>query len=422
MPSAATNIRWLRTVRIVAATQVLALIGFNFAFPFLPLLIQELGVTDRAELALWTGIAIGTSGIVMAVASPVWGMLADRFGRKSMLVRSMVSGSIMLALQSAVTSVVQLASLRILQGAFTGSQAASAMLLAGIVPRERTGFALGILNTATQIGNLAGPIIGGVAVVTIGLRGSFVAGAVVLAICAAATIAFVEDVAVEPLSAGRGIRNAARDVITPYGWHALRGVLLIGGLLQIAFSSTTALLAIYVQDLARPSWLGLELTIGLALAATALSAAVAMPILGSWADRNDPRVLLAVSLAVGAVSLVPQVFIPEALLFLGLRVALGAAVAGMTSAIVVLARAGAPSGGEGRAFGALASAQNLGWGIGPIIGSGFAALVGIPALYIAAALATLALVPVALTRSWFPSAKGPPEAPVPIVTTVTAED
>src|SRR5436853_6467167 len=99
MPSAA-HPRWERTVRIVAATQVAILIGFNFSFPFLPLLIQQLGVTDRGELALWTGLAIGTSGIAMAFASPVWGVLADRFGRKPMLVRSVAAGAVLTGIQS----------------------------------------------------------------------------------------------------------------------------------------------------------------------------------------------------------------------------------------------------------------------------------------------------------------------------------
>src|SRR5205823_8474830 len=145
-------------VRIVAATQVAILIGFNFSFPFLPLLIQQLGVTDRGDLALWTGLAVGTSGIAMAFASPIWGVLADRYGRKPMLVRSVAAGSVLTTIQATVTNVGQLASIRILQGAFTGTQTAGAMLIAGIVPRDRTGYALGVLNTSVQVGKLAGPL------------------------------------------------------------------------------------------------------------------------------------------------------------------------------------------------------------------------------------------------------------------------
>ena len=399
--------RWQRTVQAIAGTQVAILIGFNFSFPFLPLLIQQLGVTDRAELSLWTGAMVGASGLAMSLASPVWGVLADRFGRKPMLVRSIATGSILLSIQAAVQNVWQLATLRVLNGVFTGTQAAGSMLIAGIVPRDRTGFALGMLNTAVQLGNLAGPILGGIAVATIGLRESFLVGGVILGVCTIVTIALVEDVPVAPRVRGRGIGGVANDIVTPFGWSGLRGVLLVGATIQIVSSGTVALIAIYLQDLARPAFLSLELTIGLALAAGALTAAIAMPILGSWADSHDPRALLAVSLAVIGVSLIPQALVPSTVVFILMRAVVGVGLAGTTSSIAVLTRAGAPVGGEGRAFGALAAAQNLGWGLGPVLGATLAAVAGIPALYLGAALLIIALVPLALSRSWFTPAVEP---------------
>ncbi|HUG04940.1 MAG TPA: MFS transporter, partial [Candidatus Limnocylindria bacterium] len=144
-PDTGRPLSWQRTVRIVAITQVATLVGFNFSYPFLPLFIQELGVTDRSELTLWTGIAIGGSGLAMALASPIWGLLADRFGRKAMYVRSLGAGTVVLGLQAFVASVPQLVAVRLANGAFTGSQSAGAMLLAGVVPRENTGAALGLM-------------------------------------------------------------------------------------------------------------------------------------------------------------------------------------------------------------------------------------------------------------------------------------
>ena len=400
MPSDA-HPRWTRTLQIVAGTQVAVLIGFNFAFPFLPLLIQQLGVTDRSDLALWTGLAVGTSGIAMAFASPVWGVLADRLGRKPMLVRSVAAGAILITIQAAVQNVAQLAVIRILQGVFTGTQTAGAMLIARSVPRERTGVALGMLNTAVQIGNLAGPILGGIAVASIGLRASFLMGGIILAICTVVTILFAEDAPVtQPTSVG-GVRGVGHQIVEPFSWPGLRGVMVVGTVVQIVFSGTVALIAIYMQDLARPDWLSLELAIGLSLALAALSAAIAMPILGSWADRNEPRKLLAISLGLVGVTLVPQAIIPNAVVFLALRLMMGIGVAGTTSSIAVLTRTGAPVGGEGRAFGALAAAQNFGWGVGPLAGSALAAVAGIPELYMAAAVVTFGLVPLALRRSLF---------------------
>jgi MFS transporter, DHA1 family, multidrug resistance protein len=390
-------------VKIVAATQVVTLVGFNFSFPFLPLFIQELGVTDRSELALWTGIAIGGSGLAMAVASPVWGLLADRFGRKSMLARSQLFGLVVLAAQAFVGNVWQLLAVRIANGALTGSQTASTMLIAGIAPRERTGFSLGLLSTAVQVGNLIGPVLGGFAVLAFGLRGAFLTGGLLLGICALVTILFVDE-GQRPrrVDLPTGVRGNVRDVFVPFAWPGLRGVLIAGPLTHLILAGSAAVMAIYVQDLARPAWLGLELAVGLVFALSAVSAGVAMPFLGGRADRRDPRRQLMVSLAVVALAQLPQVLLPNVLVFLAARFVNGVGVAGAISAISVLTRMGTNTGAEGRAFGALASAQNLGWGIGPVLGSVVAAAVGIPALYVASALALIVLLAVIASRpQWF---------------------
>ena len=404
---------WTRTLQVVALTQVAILVGFNFSFPFLPLFIQELGVTDRSEVAMWSGIVIGSGGITMAIVSPVWGLLADRFGRKAMLVRSVASGSVMLAVQASIGSVWQLVGVRVLQGAFTGTQTAAAMLLAGIVPAERTGFALGLLSTAAQVGNLIGPVLGGLVVASVGLRTSFLVGAALLAVCTIVTIVYVNEGSVRRAPAVVGVRGNLRDVVTPFAWPLLRGVLVVGAATQIAYSGSAAVLAIYLQDLARPSWLTTEVAVGLAFALGALAAAVAMPILGSYADRHDPRALLVASLAVLAVGLVPQTLVPSAVVLLLCRIPVGVGLAGTTAALSVLTRMGAPEGGEGRAFGALAAVQNGGWGLGPIAGAALAAVAGIPALYVTSAvLAVVVMAAVWASPHWFPSIRPPASSPV----------
>ena len=408
-------------MKIVAATQVVTLIGFNFSFPFLPLFIQELGVTDRSELALWTGITIGGSGLAMALASPVWGLLADRFGRKTMLARSQFFGLVVLAAQAFVTNVGQLVAVRLANGALTGSQTAATMLIAGIAPRERTGFSLGLLSTAVQVGNLIGPVLGGLAVLAFGLRGSFLIGGLLLGACAVVTLLYVrEGHRPQRHDMPVGVRGNVRDVFVPFAWKGLRGVLIAGPLTHLILAGSAAVMAIYVQDLARPAWLSLELAVGLAFALSAVSAGAAMPLLGGRADRRDPRRQLMASLAVVAVAQLPQVIVPNVLVFLAARLVGGVGLAGAISAISVLTRMGARTGAEGRAFGALASAQNMGWGIGPILGSALAAAVGIPALYVASAVALLVLVLAIANRpNWF--AKRRIASEVPVLSTVAAE-
>src|SRR2546421_12912582 len=74
--------------------ELTAIFGFSFAFPFPPLFLRELGIHTPSALALWRGVAAGASGFSLAVMSPVWGALADRYGRRSMLIRAMVGGAV----------------------------------------------------------------------------------------------------------------------------------------------------------------------------------------------------------------------------------------------------------------------------------------------------------------------------------------
>ena len=74
--------------------------------PFLPLYIRQLGVTDVGEIALWTGVSLGVTPALTALLAPFWGRLADRFGRKIMVARSLVSFVVVMAAMAFVTRAV----------------------------------------------------------------------------------------------------------------------------------------------------------------------------------------------------------------------------------------------------------------------------------------------------------------------------
>src|SRR5947209_1521331 len=167
---------WEKTAWIASATQLFCLIGFGLGLPFLPMYVQALGVTERAQVAVWSGVIAGSAALTMAILAPVWGVLADRYGRKPMLVRSMIGGAIVVAAMGFVGDVWQLLGVRLIQGAVTGSQAAAAALVAASAPAGQVGFALGLISTAVQVGNAVGPAGGGLAVGSLGFRGSFLLG------------------------------------------------------------------------------------------------------------------------------------------------------------------------------------------------------------------------------------------------------
>ena len=141
---------------------------------------RDLGVPAGRELDLWTAAAASVSGLSMAVASPIWGVLGDRFGRKPMLLRSMLGGAITVGLIFFAQNPLQLVLLRFLQGATSGTVAAATSLVAAETPRSRVGWALGVVTSAVALGGAIGPVVGGLAGDLLGLRLVFLFGGIAL--------------------------------------------------------------------------------------------------------------------------------------------------------------------------------------------------------------------------------------------------
>jgi len=158
------------------AAQLLSIIGFAFALPFIPFYIRELGVTDERLVPVWAGIIAAASSLVMAFFSPLWGWLADRYGRKIMVERAMFGGAVLTFAMGLVTDVWQLLFLRLLSGATTGTIAASIALVSTVVPPKRLGYSLGIMQVAVFLGMTLGPWIGGLLADAVGYRYTFMAG------------------------------------------------------------------------------------------------------------------------------------------------------------------------------------------------------------------------------------------------------
>ena len=151
--------------------------GFTLVMPFLPLFIGQLGVTDVGEIAMWTGLSLGITPALTALLAPAWGRLGDRFGRKIMVERSLVSFVVLFAAMAFVTSVWQVLALRAIQGLFAGYGSLSVAMAAESAPRDRMPYAIGAVQTAQRIGPGVGPVIGGVLAELVGLRRAFLATA-----------------------------------------------------------------------------------------------------------------------------------------------------------------------------------------------------------------------------------------------------
>ena len=161
MPCAGPN-GWQRNVWALSLFVFIAFVGFQFFSPFLPLYVRELGVTDPAAIALWSGALAAVTPAVSGVLSPLFGRLADRFGRKMMLIRSLVGFTVIIAAMGLVTSVQQLFVARVLQGLFAGFSPMAMAVASVSAPRDKVSVAIARVQAAQLLSVAVGPAVGGV--------------------------------------------------------------------------------------------------------------------------------------------------------------------------------------------------------------------------------------------------------------------
>ena len=221
--------------------------GFTLVMPFLPLFIGQLGVSDVGEIAMWTGLSLGVTPGLTALLAPAWGRLGDRFGRKIMVERSLVSFVVLFAAMAFVTRVWQVLALRAIQGLFAGYGSLSVAMAAESAPRDRMPSAIGAVQTAQRIGPGVGPVIGGLLASLVGLRRAFVATAMFYLVALVIVHLMYDDRAThaEPTDAAESGRVTFRNVL------AFRNFILMTAVifgLQFVDRSFGPVLPLYVEQ------------------------------------------------------------------------------------------------------------------------------------------------------------------------------
>jgi len=387
-------------VAVLWASQVAYETAFSFALPFVPLFItQELGVPDPREAGLWAGAMAAGFSVAMATLGPVWGALADRFGRKLMIQRVMFGACVVIGAMSLVRSPQQLLVLRVIQGGLTGLVAALTTFVSVIVPRERLASTLGLMQAALFTGGTLGPLLGGVFADRFGYRAAFAATSGVFVLAGLAVTVFVEEPEREgphpdPLPRGEGgqpragtsqaeAARSAGEVHRLFGPELL-AVIFLSVAIRFANNAPLPLLPLYVQQLdADRTHVGA--TVGMVVAATGVASMVSALLVGRLADRFGRWATLLVCL-IAATGLAPlHAAATTVWQLLVVRTLMGLALGGMTPSLQAVLTDVTPAQRRGAAFGWLATAGAIGNGGGPLAGSAIAAAFGIPAVFVATA-------------------------------------
>ena len=178
---------WQRNLKIAWIGTFFTGASFSIVMPFMALYIEELGV--KGDMVEWyAGLSVAISALASALVSPVWGRLADRYGRKPMMIRASMVMTFTMGGLALVPNVFWLLFLRTLNGLFAGYVPNATALIASQVPQNRSGYALGTLSTGLTAGVLIGPLLGGTLSEAFGMRGTFLLVGLILFICCLLTI------------------------------------------------------------------------------------------------------------------------------------------------------------------------------------------------------------------------------------------
>lgn len=316
--------------------------------------------------------------LVSSFVTPIWGTLGDRYGRKLMVIRAIFGLSISTVLMGFAHNVHQLFLLRILQGGVSGFVSAALALMATSAPRDKMGYALGVLQTSQTGGILVGPLIGGLMADHMGYRYIFYATGSITFIAGLIATIMVKETFV------RDVNKKRHSLLANY-----RYVMSSPGLLMIFFTLLMRqfsvmiiepIISLYVEAVKKSADY-LATVSGSIFAITGLAQVITAPFWGKRSDRKGYKNVLLISIIGAAISYFPQAFVTEPYQLFVLRMVLGVFTAGVLPSIYAFTSLLAPEENRGGILGITQSAFLLGNVAGPVTGGVLAASIGIRSIF-----------------------------------------
>jgi DHA1 family multidrug resistance protein-like MFS transporter len=362
--------------------QFAAVLGFGFSRPFMPFYLEELGLTDPVRLRLWSGMFQAAASVTMIVITPVWGFLADRYGRKPMSLRAALGGAAAMLALGLARSPEALLAIRFVQGLFTGTTTANLALVVTMLPREKRGLAIGVMNSAVFAGSSISPLIGGVLADLVGFRPSFYVASGMLAISFVLVLVLVREDFTPPERVGRSFFPDMGAVLRRPGIPVM--ILLVIPLYGMARIMPGPVRPLLVRELA-----GGEMVAtlsGLVSSAGGMATVLAGLVVGSIADRGDLRRLaLVCSLGAAALSL-PVLVVTRVWQLAAAGFLIFFFLGGLDPVVKLMIARRVPERRMGSLFGLMGSARAVGMGLGSLSGGAAAAAFGLRSVYLIGAV------------------------------------
>lgn len=386
MTSAPQPVNWKRNLFVTWLGCFLTGAAFSLIMPFLPLYVEELGVSGHQSLNMWSGLVFSITFLFSAIAAPFWGSLADRKGRKIMLLRSALGMGMVMVLMGMAQNIWQFLVLRALLGLLGGFIPNANALIATQVPRNRSGWALGTLSTGGVSGALIGPMIGGLLADNYGLRPVFFITAAVLFVCFVMTWLYVKEqfapVLKKDMLNSRQVFNSLKNP------KLILSLFVTTMIIQVATGSIAPILTLYVRELVGDIH-NLAFVSGMIASVPGVAALISAPRLGKLGDKIGPERILVAMLVLSILIIIPMAFVQTPLQLGILRFLLGATDGALLPAVQTLLIYNCTNQVAGRIFSYNQSFRDVGNVSGPLLGAAVSASYGFRAVFCVTALVVL---------------------------------
>nr|WP_225418456.1 MFS transporter [Lacticaseibacillus daqingensis] len=365
---------WRRNLYVLWGCTFVAGVAFSELMPFMSLYVSQLGHFTKAEVSFYSGLVYAATFLVTAIVSPMWGALADRKGRKIMLIRASFGMGAAMFLMGLATNIWQLIALRALQGLFSGFISNAQALIASQTPRKEAGKALGTLVTGSTSGMLMGPILGGALASVFSIRMTFfiTAGLMFIAGILSATMVTEHFVPLPKRpSAGKGL---LRGLLSQFPDPKLIILLLLSTLfVQLGNTSIAPIISLYVKELMGGAG-RIAFVAGIIAALPGLANIIAAPRLGAYGDRHGSGKILIAGYLFAVLVYLPQGFVTSVWALGALRLLVGVSDGALFPTIQTLLTKYSPVSATSAIFSWNQSFQALGNMLGSLLGGTLAGL------------------------------------------------
>ena len=375
------EISWKENLRVAWFGSFLTGASISLVVPFMPIFVEQLGI-EGDQVAFYAGLAISVSAVSAALVSPIWGILADKYGRKPMMIRAGLAMTITMGGLAFVPNIYWLIFLRLLNGVFTGFVPNATALIASQVPKDKSGYALGTLSTGVVAGTLTGPFVGGLVAEIFGIRNVFLLIGGFLFLAALLTIFFIKE-DFQPIAKEKAIPTKELLGSIKHS-HLLISLFLTTFVIQFSAQSIGPILALYVRDLGQNE--NLLFVSGLIVSSMGFSSMMSAGVMGKLGDKlgNHRLLILAQMYSVIIYILCASATSP---LELGLyRFIFGLGTGALIPGINALLSKMTPKAGISRIFAFNQVFFYLGGVVGPMTGSAVAGQYGYHSVFYATAV------------------------------------